>query len=222
MTSRTETPQAEHRPRIGLWITAAGLLAVGVLAIVFFTNRGAGSSSTGTGSGKFRFAVGTPGPGAQAPEIRLTANDGSMFDLAAKRGGNVLLYFQEGVGCQPCWDQMTDIEKHRGDFQTLGINEVVSITSSPADQVKEKASQEHIKIPVLSDPDLVVSRRYQANNFGMMGDQMDGHSFVLVGPDGTIRWRADYGGEPDYTMYVPSASLLADIRAGLAGSKGGA
>ena len=30
----------------------------------------------------------------------------------------------------------------------------------------------------------------------MMGDMRDGHSFVLVGPDGVIRWRADYGGSP--------------------------
>jgi hypothetical protein len=51
----------------------------------------------------------------------------------------------------------------------------------------------------------------------MMGTSRDGHSFIVVGPDGLIRWRADYGGAPDYTMYVPSQSLLADLRAGLAG-----
>jgi peroxiredoxin Q/BCP len=33
-----------------------------------------------------------------------------------------------------------------------------------------------------------------------------------------IRWRADYGGAPHYTMYVPSSDLLADLRAGLAGT----
>jgi hypothetical protein len=48
----------------------------------------------------------------------------------------------------------------------------------------------------------------------MMGSSRDGHSFVLIGPDGRIRWRADYGGAPDYTMYVPVANLLADLRKG--------
>ncbi|XES00911.1 hypothetical protein HEP87_61260 [Streptomyces sp. S1D4-11] len=49
----------------------------------------------------------------------------------------------------------------------------------------------------------------------MMGTSRDGHSFLLVGPDGTIRWRADYGGAPDYTMYVPVDKLLADLKAGV-------
>ena len=44
-----------------------------------------------------------------------------------------------------------------------------------------------------------------------------GHTFIVVGPDGRIKWRADYGGSPNYTMYVPVQSLIADIRAGLSG-----
>ncbi len=51
----------------------------------------------------------------------------------------------------------------------------------------------------------------------MMGTGADGHTFVLVGPDGQIRWRADYGGAPNYTMYLPVPSLLADIRQGTKG-----
>jgi hypothetical protein len=39
----------------------------------------------------------------------------------------------------------------------------------------------------------------------------DGHSFVLVGPDGVIRWRADYGGAPNYTMFLPTDRMLADL-----------
>ena len=39
-------------------------------------------------------------------------------------------------------------------------------------------------------------------------------SFIVVGPDGEIEWRADYGGTPDYTMYVPVPNLFADIREG--------
>lgn len=39
---------------------------------------------------------------------------------------------------------------------------------------------------------------------------------IVVGPDGRIRWRADYGGPPDHTMYVKPGALLDDLRAGLA------
>jgi hypothetical protein len=49
----------------------------------------------------------------------------------------------------------------------------------------------------------------------MMGTSANGHSFVVVSPDGQIKWRADYGGEPDYTMFVPSADLLAGLKRGL-------
>ena len=45
----------------------------------------------------------------------------------------------------------------------------------------------------------------------MMQGTSAGHSFILVGPDGTIRWRADYGGAPDYTMFVPTERMLADL-----------
>jgi len=36
----------------------------------------------------------------------------------------------------------------------------------------------------------------------------------LVGPNGAIRWRADYGGAPKYTMFLPTTSMLADMKAG--------
>ena len=42
----------------------------------------------------------------------------------------------------------------------------------------------------------------------------DGHSFGLVNKDGTIGWRGDYGGAPNYTMYLPVPNLVTDIQAG--------
>jgi peroxiredoxin Q/BCP len=47
----------------------------------------------------------------------------------------------------------------------------------------------------------------------------DGHSFVVVGPDGNIEWRADYGGAPNYTMFVPNSDLLAQMKAGSPGGQ---
>jgi peroxiredoxin Q/BCP len=70
----------------------------------------------------------------------------------------------------------------------------------------------------LADTDLAVSRRYNANKYAMMDDSRDGHSFILVGPDGQIRWRADYGGAPNYTMFVPAARLLQNLTTAQAAS----
>lgn len=183
------------------------------------SNGAADSSSSDAGlAGKYAFQVGKPGPGEKAPPIKLPSTGGGTFDLASLRGQTVLLYFQEGVMCQPCWDQLKDIAANRDKFEALGIDRVVSITSDPLPALKQKVAYEGLSSPVLSDPGVAVSKTYEANLYGMMGESMNGHSFVLVGEDGVIEWRADYGGEPDYTMYVPVPNLLADIRKGLDGA----
>jgi peroxiredoxin Q/BCP len=193
-----------------------GVAIIG-LGVIFFHSTGTSSSTSNSLAGQYAFQVGNPGPGAQAPEIALPATDGSTFDLAAHHGNTVLLYFQEGLTCQPCWDQLKDIQTHLDQFHALGITSVVSITSDPLAQLKQKVTDEGLSTPVLSDPSLAVSRAYTANSYGMMGDSRDGHTFVLVGPDGRITWRADYGGAPNYTMDVPIPNLLADIKIGLQG-----
>ena len=173
------------------------------------------ASRSGSSSKSYPFQVGSPGPGQMAPEVKLTATDGAPFDLSTLRGRNVLLYFQEGVGCQPCWDQITDIQHHSATFSTFGVDEIVTITTNALADLRQKATDEGVQIPVLSDSTFAVSRAYHANSYGMMGNSADGHSFVLVGPDGRIRWRADYGGAPNYTMFVPSQRLGADMRQGM-------
>jgi len=113
----------------------------------------------------------------------------------------VLLYFHEGLGCQPCWDQISALEKANADLKTAGIDDLVAITTGPVDLVAQKVTDDTCHSEP-RDTDLTVSRSYEANKYGMMGNDRDGHTFVLVGPDGKIRWRADYGGAPKYTMFV--------------------
>jgi peroxiredoxin len=123
----------------------------------------------------------------------------------------VLLYFQEGLSCQPCWDQIKDLEKNQPALQKAGIDAVVSITSDPVGPITQKMADMKLSTPTLSDPDLQVIGSYDANKYGMMGDSRAGHTFILVGPNGSIDWRADYGGAPNYTMYLPAEKMLADL-----------
>ncbi len=213
--------KSRHQPQRGGLsggIKAAIVVALVIvgLGLIFARNNAGISSSAGRSGGKYPYQVGQPGPGAPAPPIRLPATNGGTFDLAALRGQTVLLYFQEGIMCQPCWDQIAAIEAQRGEFEALGIDRIVSITTDPLDALRQKVANERITIPVLSDPDLRVSKAYQANLYGMMGASRDGHSFILIDKEGTIAWRADYGGAPKYTMYVPVPDLIADLRDGLA------
>lgn len=200
--------------------TIVGVVFVGILFAIFVTSHRpshpASSATSSADASNGRFQVGQPGVGAVAPDIDLRSTAGGTFDLSTQRGKTVLLFFQEGVGCEPCWTQITDIERDWPAFKALGVDEMVSITTQSLGVVKQKVTDERISTPVLADPDLSASRSYHANDYGMMGSTMDGHTFVLVGPDGRIRWRADYGGAPHYTMYLPASRLVADMRAGLA------
>jgi len=189
--------------------------AVVILAVIFaLSNFGGGGSAAK--NFQTAFAVGQPGPGQVAPAIDLASTAGGTFNLAGQRGKTTLLYFQEGLTCEPCWAQLKDLNSHLGAVAALGINQIVSITTDPLDALRQKTSDEGIPSPVLSDANLAVSTAYHANQYGMMGNSRDGHSFVVVGPNGQIRWRGDYGGAPNYTMYVPIPSLVTAIRHGLA------
>ncbi len=193
-------------------IFAVATLAVLALALIFYMNNRPGSRSA---SGDYPFEVGEPGPGEEAPPIRLPSTAGGTFDLATLEGKTVLLYFQEGLMCQPCWDQLKDIERDWAKFQALGIDEIATVTTDPLPALRRKVKDEDLSTPVLSDPDLAVSRTYDTNSYGMMGRSRNGHSFIVVGENGRIRWRADYGGPPRHFMYVKVPSLLADLGKGL-------
>lgn len=202
--------------RRGAMITIAmvGVVVIAAVAVLYLVFRsGPGATHSAAGGSGYEHAAGDPGTGKQAPSFTLTSGSGSPVRLADYRGRTVLLYFQEGLSCQPCWDQIRDLEQNQAALRAAGVDAVLSITTDPADLIGRKAADEELATPVLSDPDLAVSRAYAANQYGMMGDGRDGHSFVLVGPDGTIQWRADYGGAPKYTMFLPTDKMLADLTA---------
>lgn len=208
--TRKKAARESTRKAIATKTIVAVAIGLAVLGAIYWWN-----ASGDRLAGKFPYQVGTPGPGQEAPPIRLPTTSGGTFDLAKMRGKTVLLYFQEGVTCQPCWAQIKDIDANLAKFRALGIDTVATIAVDPLSALREVATDMKLSTPVLSDANLAVSSAYTANEYGMMGRSRDGHTFVVVGPDGRIEWRADYGGPPKYTMYLPVPNLLADIRAGL-------
>lgn len=198
-----------------MWIRVGLVVAVAV-GVLFFVALSQDDTSGGAEGGP-AFVVGEPGPGQTAPPIRLSSVDGGSWDLGGDGAGKtVLLYFQEGIMCQPCWDQMRSIEDDFSAYRELGIDEMVAITVDPIDLLRQKVADENLDSVVLSDPGVSLGSSYTANQYGMMGTGMYGHTFIVVDPDGQILWRGDYGGaETDYTMYVTNEHLLADLRAGL-------
>lgn len=208
---------AERRRRIlvgAAWVAAIAMV-VGGLFLIYRTGGSDGDGSAGAGgSGKYVYQVGQPGPGDQAIDFTLPSTKGGEVSLADLRGKTVLTYWHEGLGCQPCWDQIRDIEADPAALKDAGVDEFVSITSGPVDALAQKMADDQLDSVTLADTDLAVSKQYDMNSYGMMGDSRDGHTFLLIGPDGKILWRADYGGSPNYTMYVPVDELLKQLKAG--------
>jgi peroxiredoxin Q/BCP len=207
--ARQAQRRAARRRKTGVRAAIAAA-AAGLIVGLFVIFSGASQSGAST----YPYQVGSPGLGKTAPGFMLTASTGGRISLSQYRGKSVLLFFQEGLTCQPCWDQIADLQHGAAQLRAAGISDVVSITTDPAGAIAQKARDMHLTIPVLSDPNLAVSQAYHANGYGMMGNSRDGHTFILIGPDGKIRWRADYGGAPKYIMYLPTTSLLANIKAG--------
>lgn len=142
-----------------------------------------------------------------APSFQLASTDGTTVSLADFRGGNVLLYFNEGVGCDICFSQTAKLETDTA-FESLDVT-LVPIVMNPAAQVKTELDRFGLRTPYLVDPDGSVSRSYDTLGRGHHAE-LPGHSFVLVGPDGEMRWRGDYPG-----MWVEPTELAKAVRAEL-------
>lgn len=152
------------------------------------------------------------GVGSVAPDFTLPDTAGGTFRLSNYRGkSNVLLFFNEGLSCQPCLSQMTDLDQLNGQLSNLNVV-VVSITG---DQLQLLSDWTRSSGPryglVVSDQGLQVSRMYDmlGADVSMMPGTAPGHTFVLVSKAGIIVWRADYG---PYNMNVPNDEIIAQVR----------
>jgi hypothetical protein len=129
--------QRSRRLRRALATAAAvSLLALGA---IFATSVGGSDDSTATSEsgiaqaesrgGKYRLAVGEPGRGERVPQLRLPSTRGGTYDLST-RDKTVLVYFHEGLMCQPCIEQIANIEANWSEFRALGIDEMVAVSGT--------------------------------------------------------------------------------------------
>jgi len=142
-----------------------------------------------------------------APDFTLTDTSGTEVSLAALRGKNVLLYFNEGAGCQACLVQMGLIEKDPA-FAKAGLV-VLPIVMNPREQIMADMASNDVATPFLLD-DGTVSKAYGTLGKGMHAD-LPGHSFVLIDKTGKQRWYGEYP-----SMFLSTPDLLKEIRAHLA------
>lgn len=139
--------------------------------------------------------------GARAPAFSLAATDGSTVSLADLSGRNALLYFNEGVGCDPCFSQVAEIEASQARLDELGVT-LVPFMPNGTDEVRAEMERFGLRTPALIDSSLEVATAYDTLGRGHHAN-LPGHSFILVDGTGVIRWRGDYP-----SMYVATSELL--------------
>lgn len=142
-----------------------------------------------------------------APAFSLASTNGRQVSLADYRGRNVLLYFNEGVGCDACFYQASKLEADAA-FQQTGVAFVPIVMNSIA-EIRAEQIRLGVRTPYLVDTDGAVSRTYKMLGTGHHAD-LPGHSFVLVDSKGQMLWRGDYPG-----MWVEPADLVSAIRSKL-------
>ena len=110
-------------------------------------------------------------------------------------------------------NQVVDLE---GSPQFAALDAVlVSISTDPRSQLAQAVEEFGGRSPHLSDPEGEVSRMYGVLRWAMPSGE-PGHTFVLVGRDGRIKWIRDYGApENGGLMYVPEEDLIPEIAGAL-------
>jgi peroxiredoxin len=188
--ARAERERLARRKRIRRLTTIA--ITVAALGLIAFALAKAVPTSESTSSA--------------APDFTLRTTAGTTVSLSDYRGKPVVLYFNEGAGCEACTVQMAEIEKDAA-FQASGIT-VLPIVMNPAEQIIPDLQQIGVTTPYLLD-DGTVSKAYGTLGTGMH-EGLPGHGFVLIDKDGVKRW---YGNYP--SMFVAPAELLKEVRARL-------
>jgi peroxiredoxin len=139
-----------------------------------------------------------------APGFTLPSTAGGNGSLGDYVGHNVLLYFNEGVGCDACFYQTVELEKAADDLAAKDVS-LVPIVMNPIDQVRSELDRFGITTPYLIDVDGSVSKAYGVLGKGMHAN-LPGHGFVLIDRTGKIRWQKEYP-----SMYASAGEVLGAV-----------
>lgn len=173
-----------------------GVIVVVVILIIIF------------GKGDGQSTIGGLKVGDKAPEFSVQDYSGRKISDTDYEGKNILLYFNEGVGCAPCWQQTVALQKDQEKFDVLNTA-IVTIGVDPAEYWKAIVDSNNITLPILLDIDKKMSMEYKVLDVqsSMHMGEKPGHTFVLVGVDRQIKWVGDF---PE--MNVTNDQILEQIK----------
>ena len=182
----------QHRRRVAAAWAAGLTVVVAVVAAMLLTSRPESSDAV-----------------RAAPGFTLSNTEGQQVSLSDYRDTNVLLYFNEGAGCQSCLVQMAEIEKQTAALTGLDVT-VLPIVMNTREQITADMKLNGVATPFLLD-DGTVSQAYGTLGKGMHAG-LPGHSFILIDKAGEQRWYGEYP-----SMWLAPDQLIRELRTRLAG-----
>lgn len=127
--------------------------------------------------------------GDRAPAFALPNQDGTTVELAALRGGWVVVYFYSRAATPGCTVQACGVRDHRAGYDAAGAT-VLGISRDPVPKVKAFHVQERLDFDLLSDEDHSVTERYGAwgekKLYGKVSMGTHRMTFV-IDPEGIVR-----------------------------------
>lgn len=196
--------KTETKIIIGVFLTTV----IAVVGGALFLSKNSGQISAAKAN------IGSPAPNFTLPAT--TDQNISLSDFKDKK--NVLIYFHEGLTCDPCMQQVPELEKTLDEFDKMNVAVLAVSGVDSIDQLKQSLDRLSIKkIPLISYATANTEIDYDLTRFSMGMGKRAGHTFVLVGTDGTIKWRKDYwpglghmvaGG----TMFVNPSEIVNEVK----------
>lgn len=129
----------------------------------------------------------------KAKSFTLRDQDGNKRSLKDYKGSYLVLYFYPKDFTSGCTKEAEAFRDAAKKLEKLGAS-VVGVSKDSVESHKKFAGKHALPFTLLSDPDLAVTKRYEA--FGtknMYGKVVEGvkRSTFLIGPDGTLvqEWR---------------------------------
>ena len=214
---RTFNTKGAHRRKIKKVVIWSGVIAVifGVFVLIGGNSKPTSSQASNSGDTV----------GMMAPDFSLPATTDTTYTLSSYRGKkNVLIYFGEGLTCDPCMQQMPALDKELPQFNKLNI-QLFDVAFDPVSDMKKAVQKYNLQTPVLSynDSNTTVDKDYQLEENSMDMGRRAGHTFVLVGMNGKILWRKDYyqgrgmNGPKTNTMLVNGSEIVDAVKLALSG-----
>ncbi len=146
-------------------------------------------------------------PGTIAPDFSLPSTSGKTISLSDYKGKNIFLFFNEGVMCSPCWQEVSKLERFRQEFDNLNTV-IIPISVDDQKTWDPILKEEKITTPILIDADRKVTKAYKAlGTPSSMHDDRAGHTYIHITPDGKVHSSADFP-----NMNVPTNVLLSHIK----------